>query len=542
MRYKGRKIRLFILFMAGAFLACSCQWNVYALETGDALINMLNPDTEDVAEKGLISGDEPGDILVIYPVLTTDSVSKSVSAIAQVYTSLGDQVDYCSDKYASQVVDSYDSIVWLLPDPSDELAKKMKNYQGRVLLLGNTVSCLKDIPEAQIETVAKGNVSADASYTYTGDNTFHAAVKLSDATVIRHAEYTSGNMLIDGQNVPLVMGCNGVRYIALQEYQNNFAKAVLMQETVLWQWPYHDLPHEYSEYVVIDNIYPFTDPDRLLKIVSYLTKKNMNFVLAVMPIYDHSNYPAMQQLCEVLKYVQAGNGAVILNAPIIQNKTDPEELQDKLTEATLGYWSNGVYPLALSIPSDWIYDTDLHDTLGRYRTLFVHDTDAFTQENIADLSTRNFLTLGSQLITPAIGLDYTGIGYVDYCATAVYLDVGMDDEDLYNAIDAAGNSRVPLQNLKDMNHVVYMNKSNVMKWDGRVMLVNGERVDLEYRPTEYPENFDYQRSVYYRATADLANQNHLLIIFSLFVLLVFALMAILARKQMHRRFLYRGDK
>ena len=549
MKYKGLAVRLFIFFIFIFIQTSFMSAKVYASasdkseeQDGDSLIKMLNPDSETVQKKGLISEKEPGNLLVIYPDLTSENVKKSMGAIAQVYTSLGYQVDYCSEQYAADVVDSYDSIVWLLPDPAEKLSQKMENYRGHVLLLGKTLDILPDLSKAKIEKLSQGEVSAAATYTYTGENTFQSAVSLSDAEFIQKPGYQSGKIVIDGLVEPLVMGDGDVRYIALQDYQSDFAKAVLMQESVLWLWPYRDAPHEYSEYVVIDNIYPFTDPDRLLKIVNYMTDRNMNYVLAVMPIYQHANYPAMQQLCQVLKYAQAGNGAIILNAPIIQNDVKAEELQDKLTQGTLSYWDNGVYPLGLSVPSKWIYNQDLHDTLGRYRTLFIHDTDAFETRDISDLSTRKFLSLGSQLVTKAIGLDHSGVGYVDYCATAVYLDISMKDKDLYNAIDAARNSRIPLQSLKDMNHVVYMNKSNVMKWDGRVIQINGKRIDLKFKSEKYPENYNYQRSVYYRATANLAKQNRVLIVFSLLVLTLFILLAVLARRQMHKRFLYHDDK
>jgi len=549
MKYKGLLARLFIFFIIVFLQTSFMSVDVYASasdesseQSEDSLIDMLNPVSGEVQKKGLVSEKKSGDILVIYPALTSESVKKSVSAIAQVYTSLGYQVDYCSDQYAAEVTDLYDTIVWLLPESSGTLASKMKNYHGHVLLLGKTVNTLSDLSGAKIEKVSSGEVSAAASYTYTGENTFQAAVNISDAEFIQKAKYQSGKIVIEGSVEPLVMGCGNVRYIALQDYQSDFAKAILMQETVLWLWPYQDAPHEYSEYVVIDNIYPFTDPDRLMKIIKYMTDRDMNYVLAVMPIYQHADYPAMQQLCQVLKYAQSGNGAIILDAPIIQNDIKAEELQDKLTQGTLSYWDNGVYPLALCIPSKWIYNQDLHDTLGRYRTLFIHDADAFEKQNISDISTRKFLSLGNQLVTKAIGLDYSGVGYVDYCATAVYLDISMKDKDLYNAIDAARNSRIPLQSLKDMNHIVYMNKSNVMKWDGRVMQVNGKRINIAFKSEKYPEKYNYQRSVYYRATANLAKQNRVLILFSIFVLTFFILLAILARRQMHRRFLYHDDK
>ena len=172
MRYKGLGLRLFILFIFIFIQTSFMSVKVYASasdkseeQNGDSLIKMLNPVSDTVQKKGLISENKPGNLLVIYPALTSETVKNSLGAIAQVYTSLGYQVDYCSDQYAADVLDSYQSIVWLLPEPSVKLSKKMESYRGHVLLLGRTVDVLPDLSTAKIEKLSRGEVSAEAAYT-----------------------------------------------------------------------------------------------------------------------------------------------------------------------------------------------------------------------------------------------------------------------------------------------------------------------------------------------------------------------------------------
>ena len=267
----------------------------------------------------------------------------------------------------------------------------------------------------------------------------------------------------------------------------------------------------------------------------------MNYVLSVMPLYRHSDYPGMKQFCEVLRYAQAHGGTVILHSPIIQNGVETNELQESLTSAFESYIENDVYPIALSIPSAWIFDDDLHETLGRYRTLFLEDTAAFSEKSGDTLASacNRFLSLGTQLFTPAIPLDDTGVSYLDTCATAVYVNAEEDDEKIGRIIGAARYSPVSMESLWDMDQAVYTNRSHYLTWNGENLVCDGEAVSLAYHPKPYDEHFNYKRNVYYRATADLAHENVLLIFFSLAVMILFVVLILAARRQMERQFLLR---
>lgn len=540
--------------------------------------------TEDSSAGNSAEGDADdtvkGSFLVIYPDSLSGTDRDNLSAAAAVLTSLGDTADYVPAKKAAGALDDYDNIIWLpgtaetsdtsgsgkaedaetgtagaaepgTPDAAasaaepDAAGEAETNEAGassdkHQMFLGSVPEWALQDSGATLTQSSAGESGAEAVYTFSGTR-METSVSLQDPVFLTNKEYEEGTVRIGSGSYPLASGWGNDRYLALQAYGSDFARALLTQEITLWQWPYLNSPHSYTEYVVLDEVYPFTDPDRLLKLVESMAEKKMNYVISVMPIYKHADYPAFQQFCEVLKYAQASGGAVILHSPLIQNGVDDGTLQDQLTTATENYFAMGVYPLALSIPSDWIFNDELHDTLGRYRTLFLEDMDAFEGREPSDLSTAKFLSLGSQLITPAIPLDHTGAGYLDCCATAVYLNIDEKDDEIAAAAAAVRDSSIPMQPLWDMNQTVYLNKGGYLFWDGSTLEVDGSYPDLTYRPEEYPENFDYKRNVYYRATADLAGQNRVLIIFSCFVLVLFVLLGIRSRKDMRRKFILPDD-
>jgi hypothetical protein len=504
--------------------------------------------------KGLITKGEEGDqsvqkdsgteqtqkseLLIVYPDDLSHAERGSLCSVVETMTYLGHTADYLPQKEAAKRLSQYDAVVCYALKSSAEMNSMLASYSGRVLLLGclpGTVPAPGTYPR---RIIFSGNSSAVATYTFSGNNTFTQVLALNGLSLPQNPTYTAGTLSASDGEWPLVQGWGMVRYLPLTDYTTGFARAVLEQETTLWLWPYNDKPHSYAQFIVIDSAYPFTDPHRLLATVQKLAEEKISFVISVMPIYQNADFPAMQQFCEVLRFAQANGGAVILHAPILQGGLDVPDLQQKLSDAVQSYFENQVYPVALEIPRSWIYREDLRGTLGRYRTLFVYDDGTAGECLDLKLATNNFVRLGAQLISQAVRLDAEGAGYLDCCASAVYLSAADEPEKVLETAHAARDSIVPLKSLWDMNQVEYFNGGGLLKWDGSVLMVNGQKVSLAYVPKPYDANHDYKRTVLYRATANLQKQNHTLVIFVAAAMAIFTLCMYWARRQMHRRFFY----
>lgn len=515
---------------------------------GDELQEVLNPAAESVPEMPEDSR-QPGDILVIADEEQDAFTADTLGTLGYELTAMGYRADYTTSRIYSGKTrsfdETYDRIIWVTSSrqtsEKDLLRCPDAAYGGSLLVLGVMPEELTERKKLGQGIVSTEEVSGTASYQMKGQNVFTSLVSFDVSRLYGTADYMSGTWKTTSGTYPLTVGWGNLRNLVLRDYRSDFAKAVLMEEITLWLWPYHDAPHSYSSCLVLDEIYPYTDPERLLRLVKELESRNMNYVLSVMPIYRHADYPGMKQFCEVLRYAQAHGGAVILHSPIIQNGVETNELQESLTSAFESYIENDVYPIALSIPSAWIFDDDLHETLGRYRTLFLEDTAAFSEKSGDTLASacNRFLSLGTQLFTPAIPLDDTGVSYLDTCATAVYVNAEEDDEKIGRIIGAARYSPVSMESLWDMDQAVYTNRSHYLTWNGENLVCDGEAVSLAYHPKPYDEHFNYKRNVYYRATADLAHENVLLIFFSLAVMILFVVLILAARRQMERQFLLR---
>ena len=481
---------------------------------------------------------EPGQILVVYPEeMDRKFFPDNLSALAEILLSLRYTADYVEAEKAKGQIGQYENVIWFSASDSDRMdTTLLSGFSGHLLVLGRGGG----LEEFGITLLsgAEDEYSAVAEYTFIDDYPFRDSVRLLQPGVIGDAAYRAGALETADKSLSLASALNNVRYIPLMDYTLPFAKAVLTQEIAQWLWPYESRMHTYTEYVVLDNLYPFSDLYRLREAVDYMVDKKMNFVLSVMPIYIHQDYPAMQEFCEVLRFAQSSGGGVILHAPIVQNGVDAEELAVQLTTAFQNYLSQDVYLLGMEIPSEWLFRDDLLPIIGRTQTLFLSETDAFANHSVKELGLKNYLNLGSQQITPAIQLDETGVSHLTRCSTAVYLDMGETEErQIYAVIDAARGAPIPMQSLWEMEEAFFVNDGYYLTWDRDTLTVNDEQRFNVYEPREPKTGFNYRRNVYYRFVTDLAKQNYFLIGISAIVLVMFLLLAFRSRRQMHRRFL-----
>ena len=479
-----------------------------------------------------------GDVLVIYAEeADRRKLEDNLSAIAQALFSLRYTADFAEAQDAGQVIGQYERVIWCDTAVSDRMdASILEGYEGLLLVLGQARG-LESFGLTARESFS-GSFMGVAEYTFDDEITFRHSVSVLNAGAFSEPSYQNGVLAAAGGQLPLVSGSGNVHYSALQDYTDSFSSALLIHEIAQWLWPYDVRMPTYTQHVVLDAVYPFYDAYRLQTLVEYMVENRMHFVISVMPIYEHADYPAMTQFCEVLRYAQANGGAVVLHAPNVQNALDAEELSRQLTAATLNYFSQNVYPLALEIPSEWLFREDLLPILRRYKTLFLSELDAFPSHAVKEYGMKDHLPTGIQQIVPALRLDEIGVSHEARCGTAVYLDMSMtEDAQLFRVIDAVKDAPIPMQSLWSMDQVVYTDEGHVLTWDQNTLTVDGAQRFNVYSPVDDSEPFDYKRNEYYRFVANLKNQNQFLIGISIVVLAVFLFLGAQSRRQMHKRFL-----
>lgn len=105
-------------------------------------------------------------------------------------------------------------------------------------------------------------------------------------------------------------------------------------------------------YVLIDEIYPFSDFYMINATTDALHKNAIPFIFRIMPVYDNLDYPAFLRYAQMLRYVQSRGGTVVIHDPIVlefEQEREPitiklARLHNKLDEQKID-WLEMKYPL-----------------------------------------------------------------------------------------------------------------------------------------------------------------------------------------------------
>lgn len=73
-------------------------------------------------------------------------------------------------------------------------------------------------------------------------------------------------------------------------------------------------------YVMIDEVYPFSDMEMLTEMGGDLYERGIPYILRVMPVYENTSYPSYNSYLEKLKYLQAKGASIVLHEPIDQGE------------------------------------------------------------------------------------------------------------------------------------------------------------------------------------------------------------------------------
>jgi hypothetical protein len=208
---------------------------------------------------------------------------------------------------------------------------------------------------------------------------------------------------------------------------------------------------------------------------------------------------------------------------------------DYLAQALEIYNKQGIYPLALQVPNNWLFNEDTIEVMRHFRTIFTSGEDSFLKRS--DRNTNEVYKDGHQWIGSSIALDDFGTSYVSAYSTAVSISINEDKANIINRINACRSSFIPLKSLWDMEHSYWMEK-DLMTYKNQSLVLNGKKKDLSFIPSTYTEKFNYQRNMLQRFSKDLTSQNRMLIYMVGITSLVFLFFIFVARYNNRRNYFF----
>lgn len=349
----------------------------------------------------------------------------------------------------------------------------------------------------------------------------------------KSGESLGGQIFVGAQAFPLCQTAGNITHLAYFDPSQEAQCAFLSTLLQTWLWPYKNSPTAYGQYLVLDRIYPFADPERLLSLVEMLETENVPYVLCVMPIYANADYPAMKRFCEVLRYAQSRGAGIVMHVPqVTLANVTVEDLQKNIANAYSAYSRYGVYPLAIEAPDVWLMSEKGQDVLRGWRTVFLFRSDEahFGEKQAENTALRD----GHQIVAPAYA-DATA--FTNAYAQAIYLDPSENIETLRTQVNRLKNSRTALKKLSDVEGIVYAGDLYVHFYPADGLYVNGQAASLAYQRFNYDEDYVYDRGFVQYMTEQIQASNKLILVFVAVACTIFIAGMIISRRTTRRQLL-----
>lgn len=491
-----------------------------------------------------------GEVLIVYSDGAKESTLQNVYRIVEVLTYEEVQVTFAPASRCVGQLSGFDRIIFYelenYPDdlPEEIASLEKKTGEQKLLFVGNRF--LKSYLDKTLRSNAYLFCDGEAgTLTYDfGKRGGKQSLVTSEKPIFLtgEQEHEAGSLTVGMKEGYFCAGQGVITHIPVSDLGNPLVLSAFTKELSLWRKGERET-ETYAQYIVFNKVYPFQPPDKLLDLIREMAEKNIPFVISVMPVYDHGDYPAMQHFCEVLRYAQDNGGVIILHAPIDQMQDfDADLVNESITLAVNAYMQQGVYPMGLQVPENWMRNSDAAEVMSRFKTILVEaEPDGLIYENWNEAESNLVYRDDHQWIAPAVALSGDGISYINTHSAAIYLDMNESAEQIMQRVEACEKSYVALKNLWEIPHSFYTNTDTMSYQNGNI-LINGSRTDKTFVPTEYVEDFAYNRNQLQKFSMDLTSGNNKLIIAVTAVAVLFVIFIIIARRNNRRRFFYEDEE
>ncbi|MFW6679653.1 DUF2334 domain-containing protein [Lacrimispora sp. AGF001] len=491
-----------------------------------------------------------GDILIIYQDNADDSTKAAMEDLVKLLTFQSFKISYGPASWGMEYLDGFSYVIcYDLKQSPPEFTSRLSRYETKtvingkmgsphILFIGNQYfKTYLDTTNRSDQYELLNSTVGQLQYSFYGSESKSGLVREDYFVFFKKSSYQNGIVTVNNKNGYFCAKDGRLTHIPVADMSSQLVRAAMTREVSKWKWPYNGNPHIFAQYILIDKVYPYEDPEKLLQVVKLMIEKKIPFVISVMPMYVNGDYPSMTHFCEVLRFAQAGGGAVIINAPIDQmNPLDKEVMLDYLARAMTIYNKQGVYPLALEVPQNWMFHKDTIEIMSHFKTIFSSDeVDSYLSQE--DMNHNEVYKDGHQWVGASIPVDDTKVSYLSVYSTAVPIDLVEDFEEIKRKVGVCQNSFVPLKSLWDVEHSYWLDKQ-LMTYKNGDLILNGKKMDLSFTPTVYPEQYNYRRNMIQRFSRDLTTQSRRLVIAVGLTSILFVFLILWARLKNRKNYFF----
>ncbi|WP_238651395.1 hypothetical protein [Paenibacillus piscarius] len=295
-------------------------------------------------------------------------------------------------------------------------------------------------------------------------------------------------------------------------------------------------------YLVIKEIYPFSDLNLLEQMAERLYNSGIPFIASVRPVFGNTDFPAMKRYLEALRTVQSRNGSIVVNVPAVRPpiNTSDRSLHGKMNLFINVLVEGGVAPLGVAAEDYWTYDKEYSTAgMGFFSSAVLYpDEEAryMEQTDTSAVFASALYSLPPQLLQ-GIGRAGKAMPQLPLNA-AVTLDLPRDERGLTDMLQQLGAEWYTFADYKQEAHSVKTDLHHVEASDG-VIRVDGSLLGIDYQPQTVAGDYQYQEKQETSFNTLFSVQNQFFIVVILASLLFFGGLLAVGYRLYRRKYLNR---
>lgn len=275
-----------------------------------------------------------GDVLLIY------DDSELLEVTENILTAFNKKVDTLQvDEYQKKDLADYDHVVLLTSIPLVDIHEEVK-----VLCIGE---------DFEIAGVSQMKVNG-AGLEITANDFYEYLNYVDEFSVITQFQGESfGKITLSfDREYPFAIKQENIYYVPYLSPTNisTFALGELLPD-------FFDSDYIGGIYVIIEEVFAFSDLDMLCKLADEMYLANIPFIVKVMPLYTNKDLDAFYRYTQVLRYVESRDGAIVMTPPLVNGKASKAEIAELSEVATKALEEEGIAVLP-SIEGFYFVDMD----------------------------------------------------------------------------------------------------------------------------------------------------------------------------------------
>lgn len=263
--------------------------------------------------------EQTGDVLLIY------DIPDLVDLTENILTAFNKTVDKVSmDEYDKDMLEDYKYVVLLTPAPMADINPKIK-----LLCIGEGF----DLPGVTIvpHYGAGLEISANIFYQYLN--------YIDEFSVISEYQgdgFGKVSMSFD-REYPFGIKTGNKYYVPYIDEMNisTFALGEMLPD-------FFDSSYKGGIYVILEDVFGFSDLDMLCKTADELYLANIPFIVKAMPLYTNAELDAFSRYAQALRYVESRNGAIVMTPPLVNGKDEDAKIAEMKDIAVTALTGEGV--------------------------------------------------------------------------------------------------------------------------------------------------------------------------------------------------------